>query len=95
MIYIHDTTEFYSEVPSVVTLGKFDGFHRGHQKLLREVKKLQEEQGLRGIVFTISSEKLPVLLSTDEKRWMVEQYGIDCMIRCPFVPEILSIDPDT
>ena len=95
MIYINDTTEFYSEVPSVVTLGKFDGFHRGHQKLLREVKKLQEEQGLRGIVFTISSEKLPVLLSTDEKRWMVEQYGIDCMIRCPFVPEILSMDPET
>ena len=87
---IKEIDEIKSERQTAVTLGKFDGFHRGHQKLLREVKKLQEEQGLRGIVFTISSEKLPVLLSTDEKRWMVEQYGIDCMIRCPFVPEITS-----
>ena len=35
-----------------------------------------------------------VLLSTQEKRAMLEAYGIDCMIRCPYIPEILGMEPE-
>ncbi|MDO4322801.1 MAG: bifunctional riboflavin kinase/FAD synthetase [Lachnospiraceae bacterium] len=94
MIYIDDTTDFYSDQPSAVTLGKFDGLHRGHQKLLKKVKYLQR-QGFRGIVFSIAPEKVPVLLTSEEKRAMVEEQGMDCMIKCPFIPEVLSMDPET
>lgn len=93
MEYIHDTTEFYSDVPSVVTLGKFDGFHRGHQKLLREVERLQG-QGFRGIVFTIAPEQAPSLLTEQERQALLERRGIDCMIRCPYVPQILGMEPE-
>lgn len=93
MRYISDTTEFYSERPSAVTLGKFDGLHRGHQKLIREVLRLQKK-GLYGIVFTIAPDQVPVLLTPEEKRKVTEAYGIDCMIRCPFVPEVLSMEPE-
>ena len=94
MKYIENTTDFYSEMPSAVTLGKFDGLHRGHQKLIREILQLQED-GYYGIVFTIAPEENPVLLTQKEKREMLEAQGIDCMIRCPFVPEILSMEPET
>lgn len=94
MIYIHDTIEFHSEEPSAITLGKFDGLHRGHQKLLKEVKCLQK-QGYGGIVFSIIPEKIPALLTSEEKRAMVEAYGMDCMIKCPFIPEILCMDPES
>lgn len=94
MIYIHEMTEFYSEQPSAITLGKFDGLHRGHQKLLREVKQLQR-QGYRGIVFAIAPDKMSALLTTYEKKKMVEAYGIECMVNCPYVPEILSMDPES
>lgn len=94
MKYIHDTIEFYSHVPSAVTLGKFDGLHRGHQKLLGEVAKLQK-QGYAGIVFTIAPENAPSLLTKEEKRAMLESYGMDCMIRCPYTPEILGMEPET
>lgn len=93
MIEIHDTTDFRSDVPSAVTLGKFDGLHRGHQKLIREVLRLQD-LGCYGIVFTIAPEGAPALLTAREKRDMLEELGADCMIRCPYVPEILRMEPE-
>ncbi len=94
MDYIANTTQFYSPGISAVTLGKFDGLHRGHQKLIREILRLQRD-GLRGIVFTIAPETNPALLTDEEKRRILEGFGVDCMIRCPFVPEILHMEPET
>ncbi|MCC8137480.1 MAG: riboflavin biosynthesis protein RibF [Clostridiales bacterium] len=82
-----------SRLGAAVTLGKFDGLHRGHQKLLDEIRKLQEE-GYYGIVLAIAPDDRTVLLTADEKRHMLESQGIDCMIRCPFVPEILGMEPE-
>ena len=42
MKYIADTVDFQLEEPTVVTLGKFDGRHRGHQKLLHTMEELKE-----------------------------------------------------
>lgn len=94
MKYVNDTVEFYSEHPSVITLGKFDGLHRGHQKLIREVVRLQKEEQLYGIVFTIAPNDQKVLLTAEEKQKLLEAQGVDCMIRCPFVPQILSMEPE-
>ena len=41
-IQLHDTA---------VALGKFDGFHRGHQLLIHQLMKWQE-QGMTGVIFT-------------------------------------------
>lgn len=93
MKYFTNTTDFYSDVPSAVTLGKFDGLHRGHQKLIREITRLRGD-GVASVVFALASEERPYLLSPEEKREMVSQYNIDCMINCPFIPEILSMEPE-
>ncbi len=94
MRYISDTTDFHMKGPSAVTLGKFDGLHRGHQKLLNEIVRLQRE-GYYGVVFEIAPQDRPSLFVPQEKRSMLETYGIDCMIHCPYVPEILSMEPET
>lgn len=36
MKYIRDTTCFYIEEDTVVSFGKFDGIHRGHELLDRK-----------------------------------------------------------
>ncbi len=81
------------EGESAVTLGKFDGLHRGHQKLLEEILELQK-RGYTGIVFEIAPEDRPSLFVPQEKRDFLESYGVDCMIHCPFVPEILCMNPE-
>lgn len=93
MKYIQSTTEFFSDRPTAVTLGKFDGIHRGHQKLIREIARLQES-GCRGIVFTIAPEDRTVLLTETEKQAILESYGIHSMIRCPYILEILTMEPE-
>lgn len=94
MIYFDNTTDFSCDRPTAVTLGKFDGLHRGHRKLIGKVAGLKAE-GLSSVVFTLAPEERSYLLSPEEKREMIEQYNIDCMIRCPFVPEILGMEPET
>ena len=53
MKIIKDTTEFHIEEPTAVAIGKFDGFHCGHQKLLAKMQE-QKEKGLATVVFTFS-----------------------------------------
>ncbi len=77
-----------------MTLGKFDGLHRGHRKLLNEILRLQKK-GFTGVVFEIMPEECPSLFVPQEKRDLLESCGIDCMIHCPFVPEILGMLPET
>ena len=51
MKYMTDTLDFQLEKRSVVTLGKFDGLHKGHEKLLQRVLALGKE-GYETVVFT-------------------------------------------
>ena len=62
MEYIHGTEDFKLERSSAVTLGKFDGVHLGHQKLISIVKEKAEEQGLLSVMFTFDRIRLVSVL---------------------------------
>ena len=51
MDYIKDFKSYQSKNSSAITLGKFDGLHRGHQKLIREIINYKNEYGVTSIVF--------------------------------------------
>ena len=52
MEYIHGTDDFQLNKESAVTLGKFDGIHTGHQKLIEIVRQKADEENLLAVLFT-------------------------------------------
>ena len=101
MKYIKNTTEFLIEEPTVISLGKFDGIHRGHELLLEELLK-QKKNGLATVVFTFDippkksllAEEQKVLTTNDEKMHMFDNCGIDYLIECPFTPEVMNMEAE-
>lgn len=101
MRYITGTTRFHLEGPGAVSLGKFDGMHRGHQKLLDYVLAKQRE-GMNGIFFTfdqfpgnvLEHRQMPLIMTNEERRLYLERSGLDVLIECPFVKEVIHLSPE-
>lgn len=100
MEYISGTTEFYLNEPSVISLGKFDGLHRGHELLIEYMlQKMQE--GLKSVIFTFDippkklakQDETKVLTTNDEKMHIFERIGIDYLFECPFTREFMCMEP--
>ena len=88
-LQLHDTA---------VALGKFDGFHRGHQLLIQQVKQWQE-QGRTGVIFTFSEagKKIGAAKHIDsqiEKAYKAEQMGIQVLLEYPFTKAFASLEPE-
>ena len=43
MKYIKNTLDFHVEEPTVISLGKFDGIHRGHELLMEKIAQKKED----------------------------------------------------
>lgn len=92
MRHIKGTLDFQEKQNCVVTLGKFDGIHLGHRVLIDRVLAYNEKPAVKTVfAFDIA----PVtLLAKKERRQMLEKMGIDLMIECPFVPEVITMEPE-
>ena len=100
MKIINDTLNFSIPEMSAITLGKFDGIHKGHQKLMKMILA-KKEQGLKSVVFTFGQMpgtfffgKGRTILTSKERQLHLERMGIDYMIECPFVPEVIQMEPE-
>jgi len=101
MLYIEGTKEFQIDVPTVVSIGKFDGLHRGHQKLVKEMLHWKE-QGYKIAMFTFSTPpwtlvkgKPQTMLMTNRERMnLLKAAGVDYLVEYPFDEEVCRMDPE-
>ncbi|MDF2943753.1 MAG: hypothetical protein K0S01_2611 [Herbinix sp.] len=100
MEYIAGNTNFkYNN--SVVTLGKFDGLHLGHQQLIDLVISYKK-QGLTAVMFSFllhpgnlfSDKEFELIYTEEEKLAKLNRCGIDVLISYPFTAETRTMKPE-
>lgn len=81
---------------TAVTLGKFDGFHIGHMKLIEELKKGRDD--FETVVFTFDTSPLKFIgidnkeiLSKEERIQKYEKLEIDMVIEYPFDNQLMHM----
>ncbi len=88
---------------TVVTMGNFDGVHRGHQKVILEARARARRRQCSLAVITfdphpeqvLSPEAAPKLLTTvEEKEWIMNRLGVDVLWVLPFTLELAGLPAD-
>jgi riboflavin kinase / FMN adenylyltransferase len=87
---------------SVVTVGVFDGIHRGHQRLIGRAVERARERGLPAVLVTFDPHPAevvrpgshPARLTTLPRRAdLVAGLGVDAFLVLPFTPELARTEP--
>jgi riboflavin kinase / FMN adenylyltransferase len=88
---------------SVVTIGVYDGVHRGHQEVIGYTVKHARDNGLQSVVVTFDphpSEVVrpgshpAVLTEPGRKADLLEQLGVDALCVVPFTTEFSRLTPE-
>jgi riboflavin kinase / FMN adenylyltransferase len=88
---------------AVVTVGTFDGVHRGHQMVLRALIEKAHELKLHSVVVTfdqhplriVRPEHAPLVLTTrGEKEQILASYDVDRIHIIPFTKELSEYPPE-
>ena len=98
MNIITGTTEFSIPEKTVVSIGKFDGVHKGHLYILKRMKEYIR-RGYKTCILTFDippsnlgfGDDKGVLLTNEEKRNIFSELGIDYYVEFPFYEKTASI----
>ena len=89
--------------PSVVTIGNFDGVHRGHRTLLHRTVDAALDRGVRSVAITFDphpaavlrpGSEPPGLCSLDQRIERLIETGVDLVVVLPFTQELSQLTPE-
>lgn len=75
---------------TVVTIGNFDGLHKGHLKLIQKTKKIAQKYNLKSLVcsFNCNTKGAKTIFSGSELKECLSSIGIDYFSNLNFLKEI-------
>jgi riboflavin kinase / FMN adenylyltransferase len=88
---------------SVVTIGNFDGVHRGHKEIFRNLISCGVQRGLQSVVVTfephplkvLSAESTPPMITTfDQKIALIGSAGVEFLVVVEFTAEFARMTAD-
>lgn len=102
MIVAHHVEEFSPppDRPVVATIGTFDGLHRGHQEIMRQLGELARARNGLSTVITfhphplrvIAPERAPRLLLTGQQKLdRLEELGVEAVVVLPFDRQLAAM----
>lgn len=93
MEYVKIEGQFPKFTRCAVTLGKFDGIHRGHRKLIQTILDRKSEYGELAVVMAFVSDRQTILTS-EERRMLLEKMGVDVLLECPLNDQMKHMKAD-
>jgi len=89
--------------PCALTIGNFDGVHAGHRGILRRVREVAVERGLKASALTfnphpskiVAPARTPRLMSSPEQRCaLMREEGIEQVFIMPFDRQVAHLTPE-
>jgi riboflavin kinase/FMN adenylyltransferase len=88
--------------PTLVTIGNFDGVHRAHAHVLKEIVNRAHQQGAKSVAVTFEPHPVRILkpdsglkliTPTPEKLRLLETTGLDAVLLLPFGRDLSLLTP--
>lgn len=96
MHIFNSISDFESGKSTVVTIGTFDGVHKGHRHILKRVTDIATSRNLASVVLTFfphprmvlqPDNELKLINTIEERTALIEQNGIENLVIHPFSME--------
>ena len=86
----HSIEEFPSDINTIITIGTFDGVHKGHQTIIDKLNTTAKKEGLQSVLLTFyphprhvlfpDDQKLKLISTIEEKTQALEKTGLQNLI---------------
>lgn len=101
MEHIQDLFSYDKKEKTALTIGKFDGLHRGHQELIAKIGELSRLEGLKSVVCAMDFTPVwqvmgikPELLMTRSERMHCLEGKVDYLVEAPFIKKLTQMTPE-
>ena len=104
MKYIKGIDNFDIEGDTAITVGKFDGIHRGHSLLTKKLVGYAKKQGMKSVAITFDvSPRIRLsdpdagsdknIITANERAMLLEREGLDAILELEFTDELGNFYP--
>mgnify|MGYP003101631985 CR=1 FL=1 len=92
MKYITEIESYNGIKKTAVTIGKFDGLHRGHQRLIDKIREYASNE-CESIVCAFDMSRDSIMTNRERREHLEDR--VDWLIDCPFTETLKNMEAET